>query len=183
MSIDNAIIYAKFKDGWRVLEAQWVDELNFFEEWSIGYYETIRQFFSDTPSVWSAIDVDKEIERLENSIDYLENWCFFVWDFSKLDFDILQPQFDKFIYKEDLLKLGFHQSDEDKEKSLIKYNEYSMNDEEIDLIALVNKFEYQWKEYEVYYHFYIGIGNSFWRTLNIQNLKDLQDFVRIFWKE
>ena len=45
MSIDNAIIYAKFKDGWRVLEAQWVDELNFFEEWSIGYYETIRQFF------------------------------------------------------------------------------------------------------------------------------------------
>lgn len=183
MSIDNAIIYAKFKDGWRVLEAQWVDELNFFEEWSIGYYETIRQFFSDTPSVWSAIDVDKEIERLENSIDYLENWSFFVWDFSKLDFDILQPQFDKFIYKEDLLKLGFHQSDEDKEKSLIKYNEYSMNDEEIDLIALADKFEYQWKEYEVYYHFYIGIGNSFWRTLNIQNLKDLQDFVRIFWKE
>ena len=82
-----------------------------------------------------------------------------------------------------MLKLGFHQSDEDKEKSLIKYNEYSMNDEEIDLIALADKFEYQWKEYEVYYHFYIGIGNSFWRTLNIQNLKDLQDFVRIFWKE
>jgi hypothetical protein len=41
------------------------------------------------------------------------------------------------------LKLGFHQSDEDKEKSLIKYNEYSMNDEEIDLIALADKFEYQ----------------------------------------
>ena len=82
MSIDNAIIYAKFKDGWRVLEAQWVDELNFFEEWSIGYYETIRQFFSDTPSVWNVVDVDKEIEKLENSIDYLENWCFFVWDFS-----------------------------------------------------------------------------------------------------
>lgn len=179
MSIDNSIIYAKFKDGWRILEAQWADNLTFFKEWTLGYYETIRQYFSDTPSLWHDVDIDKEIQKLYDSIEYLENWSFFVWDFSKLDFDVLQPQLDKLIYKDDLLKLGFKESDEDKDELIIRYNEHSNRDDEIELIALADRFEYQWKEYEVFYDFYFS--NNLDQTLNIQNLQDIKDFLRIFW--
>jgi hypothetical protein len=66
-----------------------------------------------------------------------------VGDFSKLDFDILQPQLDKLIYKEDLLKLGFKESDEDKDELIIRYNEHSNRDDEIELIALADRFEYK----------------------------------------
>ena len=100
-------------------------------------------------------------------------------DFSKLDFDILQPQLDKLIYKEDLLKLGFKESDEDKDELIIRYNEHSNRDNEIELIALADRFEYKWKEYEVYYDFYFS--NNLDQTLNIQNLQDIKDFLRIFW--
>lgn len=72
MSADNGIYYAKFPDGYRVIHAQTIDNLFFYEPGSKQEQEVIYDYFKDAKVFPSLTAVLQEAQRLANLIDYTE---------------------------------------------------------------------------------------------------------------
>lgn len=45
MSADNGIYIAKFPDGFRVIHAQAIENINYFPEGSEEYFKTLKRYF------------------------------------------------------------------------------------------------------------------------------------------
>ena len=51
MSADNGIYYAEFPDGYRVIHAQAIDNLEYYPEGSPEYFQQIKNYFGGAKAV------------------------------------------------------------------------------------------------------------------------------------
>lgn len=80
MSADNGVYIAKFKDGYRVIEASAIDNLTYYPEGSLKEKETWYSYFGGAPvyatkdeAVLAAHKIADECDILEYGVSYLGN--------------------------------------------------------------------------------------------------------------
>ncbi|MDD5220608.1 MAG: hypothetical protein PHV11_08585 [Candidatus Bipolaricaulis sp.] len=78
MSADNGIYIAKFPEGYRVIHAQAIDNIDFFPEGTVERRNVLRDYFGDSKVIkteeeaWDvAIELSKEYNYLEYGTSFL----------------------------------------------------------------------------------------------------------------
>jgi hypothetical protein len=72
MSADNGIYIAKFPDGWRVIHAQAIDNINYHPKGSKAYFETLNQYFGGAMLYPVEDDAWKFARQLLKQYSYVE---------------------------------------------------------------------------------------------------------------
>ena len=72
MSADNGIYIAKFKAGWRVIEAQAIDNLSYYPGGSEGEKEIWRDYFGNAPLIPTLQEARNAAFEMASKCDMLE---------------------------------------------------------------------------------------------------------------
>jgi len=72
MSADNAILLAHFPDGYRVVEAQAIENIDYYPKGSKEYKETLRDYFGNSKVFKTKEEAEQEVKRMEKDIYILE---------------------------------------------------------------------------------------------------------------
>lgn len=137
MSADNGIYVAKFPDGYRVIHAQAIDNLDYYPKNSQEYVDTVRQYFNKSKIYQTQEEAFAEADKMAKECWFLE---YGICDLGEFQVDMI-PSTDNVKLLEEikelrkLLKdariiitdLEYRRYTEDKDDGLCKYCDQFLN--------------------------------------------------------
>ncbi|MFA5398367.1 MAG: hypothetical protein WC346_20310 [Methanogenium sp.] len=94
MSADNGIYIAKFPEGYRVIHAQAIDNIDFFPEGTVERRNVLREYFESSKVIKTEEEAWSAARELSKEYDYLEYGTSFLGEFESFEDENLEEKND-----------------------------------------------------------------------------------------